>query len=118
MRRVVTSAAVVMMLSGGAVSAAVASKQQPAKSGSSTYIGCLRAADEGRFMLTEVGGPSVPEARTWRSLYMSKERVLDVEPARSLDLSAHVGHTVKVTGQLEGKTLQAQSMTMVGATCK
>jgi hypothetical protein len=118
MRRVLTTAAVVMMLMGGASSAAVASEQQPGQAGSSTYVGCLRAADDGRFMLTEVGGQGVPESRTWRSLYMAKERVLDVEPARSLDMSAHVGHTVKMTGRLEGKTLQAQSITMVGATCK
>jgi hypothetical protein len=33
-------------------------------------------------------------------------------------MQSHVGHTVKMTGTVEGKTLNARSMTFVGATCK
>jgi hypothetical protein len=84
----------------------------------STYIGCLRG-DDGSFMLTEVGGPNVPETRSWQSLYMSKERLLEVQPTHhNLKLQESVGHTVKMTGTAEGKTLLVRSMTVVGATCK
>ena len=107
MRRVLIAASLMAVSTIG-----VAAQNRP-----STYIGCLRGND-GSFALTEVGGPNIPETRSWQSLYMSKERVLDVQPARSLDLQAHVGHTVKMTGTVEGKTLNARSMTFVGATCK
>jgi hypothetical protein len=75
--------------------------------------------NDGAFVLTEVGGPNVPETRSWQSLYMSKERVLDVQPMHhNLELQSHAGHTVKMTGTVEGKTLHARSMTFIGATCK
>jgi hypothetical protein len=107
MRRVLIAASLMAVSTIG-----VAAQNRP-----STYIGCLRSND-GSFMLTEVGGPNVPETRSWQSLYMSKVRVLEVQPARDLDLQGHVGHTVKMTGTVEGKTLNARSMTFIGATCK
>ena len=108
MRRVLLAAGLVAISTVG-----ITAQNRP-----STYIGCLRGND-GSFMLTEVGGRNVPETRSWQSLYMSKERVLDVQPTHhNLDLQEHVGHTVKMTGTVEGKTLNVRSMTVVGATCK
>jgi hypothetical protein len=108
MRRVLIAASLMAVSTIG-----VAAQTRP-----STYIGCLRGND-GSFVLTEVGGPNVPETRSWQSLYMSKVRVLEVQPMNhNLDMQSHVGHTVKMTGTVEGKTLRARSMTFIGATCK
>ena len=108
MRRVFLAASLLAVSTIG-----VAAQNRP-----STYIGCLRGND-GAFVLTEVGGPNVPETRSWQSLYMSKERVLDVQPMNhNLNLQSHVGHTVKMSGTVEGKTINVRSITFVGATCK
>jgi len=117
MRRL--SAACLGLLAFAAV-ADVSGAQAPSENRTrpSSYIGCLRAGDNGTFALTEVGGPDVPESRSWRSLFMTTERVLDVEPTRDIDLSRHQGQTVRMTGRLEGRTLHVGSVTFVGATCK
>ncbi|MGH9200486.1 MAG: hypothetical protein ACRD2A_04530 [Vicinamibacterales bacterium] len=112
MRHVLTAACIAVLWAAG-TSAAESTQGKP-----STYLGCLRAQDNGTFMLTEVGGPDVPESRSWRSLYMTKTRVLELDAASGLSMREHVGHTMRVTGHRDGKTLRAESMTFVGATCK
>jgi hypothetical protein len=81
------------------------------------YVGCLRG-DYGSFELTEVGGPDVPDTRNWRTLYMTTVRELDVVPSGRVDLQAHVGTTVRITGDRNGNTLHARSVQFVGSTCK
>jgi hypothetical protein len=89
-----------------------ADQKQPAG-----YVGCLRG-DYGSFELTEVGGPDIAEIRTWRTLYMTKVRELEVVPSGRVDLQPHVGTTVRITGDREGNTLHARSIAFVGSTCK
>jgi hypothetical protein len=84
---------------------------------SAGYVGCLRG-DYGSFELTEVGGPDVPETRTWRTLYTTKVRELEVIPSGGVDLQPHVGTTVRITGERDGTTVRARSVAFVGSTCK
>jgi hypothetical protein len=116
--KVCATTAAFVALTGSAMLADASSQRvadQPAG-----YVGCLRG-DYGSFHLTEVGGPDVPETRTWRTLYMTKVRELEVIPSGGrvdLDLQPHVGTTVRITGEREGNTLRARSVTFVGSTCK
>ena len=98
MRRVLIAASLMAVSTIG-----VAAQNRP-----STYIGCLRGND-GSFMLTEVGGPNVTETRSWQSFYMSKERVLEVQPTNhNLNLQSHVGHTREGDGRRGGQDAQRQ----------
>jgi hypothetical protein len=110
--------AAVLTLTSTAV-LADASRQQAAsdRDRPASYIGCLRG-EYGSFMLTEVGGPDVPETRDWRTLFMTKVRELEVIPSGRVDLLPHVGTTVRITGDRDGTTLNARSVRFVGATCK
>jgi hypothetical protein len=115
---VCATTAAVLALSGSVIIAAASDQKAASDDGRpSKYIGCLRG-EYGSFELTEVGGPDVPETRNWRTLYLTKMRVLQVMPSGRMDLQPHVGTTVRITGERDGNTLHARSVTHVGATCK
>ncbi len=115
---VCATTAAVLALSGSVMMAAASSQRAASDQGKpSSYVGCLRG-EYGSFELTEVGGPDVPETRDWRTLYLTKMRVLDVMASGRTDLQPHVGTTVRITGEREGNTLHARSVAFIGATCK
>jgi hypothetical protein len=103
-------------LGDGSVSTAVLPK---AATPDTTYVGCLRAEDDGRkFVLTEVGGPNAPRSRNWKTMFVTKKSgKLDVTPAGNLRLRPHVDQTVQLTGKRTEKTFAARSIKVVGATC-
>lgn len=85
----------------------------------STYVGCLRAEDDGKkFVLTEVGGPDAPRSRNWKTMFVTKKSgKLEVTPVGTLKLRSHVGQTVQVTGKRSEKAFSARSVKVVGSTC-
>jgi hypothetical protein len=115
MRRVLSAVSLAMFCAAGVATAEP--ERAASQTRSATYIGCLRAQDDGTFVLTEVGGMDVPETRNWRSLFMTTERTLDVV-GKSDELRPHAGQTVRITGMRDGRSLDARSVVMVGATCK
>ncbi|MGH9313350.1 MAG: hypothetical protein ACRD09_03960 [Vicinamibacterales bacterium] len=85
----------------------------------STYVGCLRAEDDGKkFVLTEVGGPDAPRSRNWKTMFVTKKSgKLEVTPVGTLKLRSHVDQTVQVTGKRSEKAFSARSVKVVGSTC-
>lgn len=83
-----------------------------------TVTGCLESTDEG-FRLKETSGAEAPKARSWKSGFLKKSSAsLDVvDPTRKLQLASHVGRRVSVTGTLDDREMQAQSVRRIGA-CK
>jgi hypothetical protein len=83
----------------------------------STYVGCLRE-DDGKFVLTEIGGPDVPKSRNWKTMFVTtKAGKLEVASAGTLRLSPHVDKTVQITGKRSDKMFAARSLKVIGATC-
>jgi hypothetical protein len=116
--KVCATAAAFLAFAGSGMIADASSQRASADQGKpSSYVGCLRG-ESGSFELTEVGGPDVQETRNWRTLYLTRVRVLHVTASGRTDLQPHVGTTVRITGEREGNTLQARSVAFVGATCK
>lgn len=112
------TAAGLVLLCSGLVTDAYSQRAGTEQGRPSSYIGCLRAQNDGSFELTEVGGQDVPDVRSWRTLYMTTSRELQVTAAGRIDLQSHVGTTVRITGERDGDRLRARSITFVGATCK
>jgi hypothetical protein len=85
----------------------------------STYVGCLRAEDDGKkFVLTEIGGTNAPKSRNWKTAFITKKSgKLDVKPVGSLKLAPHVNKTVQMTGKRIDNDFTARSMKIVGSTC-
>jgi hypothetical protein len=93
--------------------AAAASKPTP----DSTYVGCLRE-DDGKFVMTEIGGPDAPKSRNWKTMFVTKKSgKLEVTPVGTLRLSPHVNQTVQVTGKRNDKMFAARSVKVIGSTC-
>jgi hypothetical protein len=83
----------------------------------STYVGCLRE-DDGKFVLTEIGGPDAPKSRNWKTMFVTKKAgKLEVTSASSLRLSRYINQTVQVTGKRNEKMFAARSLKVIGATC-
>jgi hypothetical protein len=116
--KVCATTAAFLTLTGSAILADASSQRAASdQNRPASYVGCLRG-DYGSFELTEVGGPDVPETRNWRTFYVTKMRELQVVPSGRVDLQTHVGTTVRITGDRDGDTLHARSITFVGSTCK
>lgn len=112
------TAAAFLALTGSAMIADASSQRAASDQGKpSRYVGCLRGED-GSFEITEVGGPDVQETRNWRTLYLTRMRVLHVTASGRTDLQPHVGTTVRITGVREGNAVHARSVAFIGATCK
>ena len=118
-----SSAAVVASLSSmGSGSVAPIEDRPTATAGTkpipdSTYVGCLRE-DDGRFVLTEIGGPDVPKSRNWKTMFVTKKAgKLEVTSSGTLRLSRHVDQTVQITGKRNEKAFAARSLKVVGSTC-
>ena len=93
--------------------AAAASKPTP----DSTYVGCLRQ-DDGKYVMTEIGGPDAPKSRNWKTMFVTKKSgKLEVAPVGTLRLSPYVNQTVQVTGKRNEKTFAARSLKVIGSTC-
>jgi hypothetical protein len=83
----------------------------------STFLGCLRE-DDGKFVLTEIGGPDAPKSRNWKTMFVTKKGgKLEVRSVGTLRLSPHVDKTVQVTGKRSDKVFAARSLKVIGATC-
>lgn len=82
------------------------------------WTGCLRAQDGGRgYVLTDVGGPNAPKGRNWKTAFITKKKAKFDVIAPDLRLKDKVGKTVQLTGRRDDKTLRAQAIRVVGATC-
>jgi hypothetical protein len=93
--------------------AAAAAKPTP----DSTYVGCLRE-DNGKFVMTEIGGPDAPKSRNWKTMFVTKKAgKFEIAPVGSLRLSPYVNQTVQVTGKRNDKMFAARSLKVVGSTC-
>jgi hypothetical protein len=81
-----------------------------------TLTGCLQQ-DEGTFRLKETAGADAPKARSWKSGFLKKRAasVEVVDSANRLQLPAHVGHRVTVTGILLDREMRARAVQRVGA---
>ena len=83
-----------------------------------TVTGCLER-DDAAFKLRDTSGKQVPQARNWKTAFISKRNSdLDiVDPAKKLKLKDHVGHRVTMTGSLKDTEMRAQSIRHVAASC-
>ena len=83
----------------------------------STYVGCLRE-DDGRFVLTDIGGPDAPQSRNWKTMFVTKKGgKLEVTSSGTLRLSRHVDQTVQITGKRNEKAFAARSLKVIGSIC-
>jgi hypothetical protein len=80
-------------------------------------VGCLRE-DNGKFVMTEIGGPDAPKSRNWKTMFVTKKAgKFEIAPVGSLRLSPYVNQTVQVTGKRNDKMFAARSLKVVGSTC-
>jgi hypothetical protein len=84
--RTLTAAFVALVLAGSVL--ALGPRAMSQGSGSTTLTGCLESS-EGKFTLTKAQGADAV-----------KDKRIALTPAETVDLKAHVGHTVDVTGEL------------------
>jgi hypothetical protein len=131
-RRILPAVCVALVCAAGApagldasqatTTGAQAKSRKPAKRAPApdvAYVGCLRSEDGGKtFVLTEVGGPDIQEARSWRTFFIRKRAdKLRVVPIGKLNLAKHEGRTVKVVGHREKKEFRVHGIKVVGETC-
>lgn len=122
-RRIFATVLIVFVFAAVAVSSPAPAKSKgiaASQESMVTYVGCLRVADHGdRVMLTDIGGPNAPRARTWKTGFITKRPIsMEVMPVRGMRLRDNVGRLVRVTGRRSGDDLYAQSITFAGATCR
>jgi hypothetical protein len=89
------------------------------KSAPVTVTGCLEQDDE-TFRLKDATGVNAPKARSWKSGFLKKgsASIALVAVPKKLKLPDHVGQRVSVTGVLEDREMQVQSMQRVAASCR
>jgi hypothetical protein len=83
-----------------------------------TITGCLERDDEG-FRLTDTSGVDAPTTRSWKSGFL-KKRTSSVDIAGGTsrtNLQRHLGHRVSVTGRLDNRELQAESVARAAGSC-
>jgi len=88
--------------------------QQPAV----TITGCLEQNNDA-FRLKDTTSADAPKSRSWRSGFLKKKSpsVEVVDLAHRLELPAHVGQRVVVTGTLVDREMQVRSLRRVSASC-
>jgi hypothetical protein len=83
-----------------------------------TIVGCVQH-DEAGFRLVDTAGDSAPRARSWKSGFL-KRRSAPVDLVGSpskVRLPSYVGQRVSVTGTLDNRELQIQSLRRVAPSC-
>lgn len=90
-----------------------------AVSGGMTVTGCLERSDDG-FRLKDTSGDDAPKSRSWKSGFLKKGSapISIVHGAGGVNLLAHIGQRVTVTGALIDREMRVQSLRTVSATCK
>ena len=83
-----------------------------------TITGCLEGAHDG-FRLKDTSGADAPKARSWKSGFLKKSSpsIEVVDAANRLQLPAHVGQRVSVTGVLVDREMNARSLKRIAASC-
>lgn len=103
------------------VAAKVAAKPQGAEAKPAepvTVEGCL-VQDNETFRLKNTAGEDAPKGRSWKSFGLHKgSKTLEVVDARHrLNLAKHVGERVSVSGMLDDKELQGNSIKKLAESC-
>jgi hypothetical protein len=83
-----------------------------------TITGCLENAHDA-FRLKDTSGADAPKARSWKSGFLKKSTpsIEVVDAANRLQLPAHVGQRVSVTGVLVDREMKARSLKRIAASC-
>ena len=83
-----------------------------------SYVGCLRADRGQQFVLTNIASKDVPRARSWKTVFITTHPAdLEVIGVRGVKLREYVGHTVRVTGQRNGRRVHAEDVRSVANSC-
>jgi len=84
-----------------------------------TLTGCLEQ-DNDAFHLKDSTGENAPKSRSWKSGFLKKKTptIEVVDRANRLQLPAHVGERVVVTGMLVDREMQVSSLRRVATSCK
>ena len=92
---------------------AAAAEQPPV-----TVTGCLEMDNE-TFRLKNTSGTNAPKARSWKSGFLKKNpaSIQIVDAANRVQLPAHVGQRVVVTGKLVDREMQVRSLRRVATSC-
>ena len=83
-----------------------------------TMSGCLERDDE-TFQLKDTSGDHAPKARTWKSGFVKKgSATVDVIDATNrLNLAAHVGRRISISGTLVDREMRARSLRATTESC-
>jgi hypothetical protein len=83
-----------------------------------TITGCLESAHDA-FRLKDTSGADAPKARSWKSGFLKKgsPSIEVVDAANRLQLPAHVGQRVSVTGVLVDREMKARSLKRIATSC-
>jgi len=83
-----------------------------------TVTGCLEMDNE-TFRLKNTSGTNAPKARSWKSGFLKKNpaSIQIVDEANRVQLPAHVGQRVVVTGKLVDREMQVRSLRRVATSC-
>ena len=83
-----------------------------------TVTGCLEMDNE-TFRLKNTSGTSAPKARSWKSGFLKKNpaSIQIVDAANRVQLPAHVGQRVVVTGKLVDREMHVRSLRRVATSC-
>lgn len=83
-----------------------------------TVTGCLEMDNE-TFRLKNTSGTDAPKARSWKSGFLKKNpaSIEIVDAANRVQLPAHVGQRVVVTGKLVDREMQVRSLRRVATSC-
>jgi len=83
-----------------------------------TVTGCLEMDNE-TFRLKNTSGTNAPKARSWKSGFLKKNpaSIEIVDTGNRVQLPAHVGQRVVVTGQLVDREMQVRSLRRVATSC-
>ena len=83
-----------------------------------TVTGCLEMDNE-TFRLKNTSGTNAPKARSWKSGFLKKNSatIQVVDAANRVQLPAHIGQRVVVTGQLVDREMQVRSLRRVATSC-
>jgi hypothetical protein len=83
-----------------------------------TVSGCVERHDS-TMRLTETEGANAPQARSWKSAFLTKRAAAIelIEGAPALNLPRYQGERVTMTGTLTGREMQVRSVQRLGSAC-
>jgi hypothetical protein len=90
----------------------------PVRIESAVYSGCLRNGTSGGIWLTEINGPEAPASRSWKTLYLKKQKgALEVIATRDFRIGNHVGQTIEVIGRRDDTKVHVRRVKVLHRTC-